>query len=57
MIHIGGSLRQATAVSTNVGAGSTSPFRSQTFRTRDAIRTGLSANWPTPANITLFGDD
>ena len=57
MIHIGGSLRQATAVSTNVGAGSASRFRSQTFRTRDAIRTGLSANWPTPANITLFGDD
>lgn len=57
LVHVGGSLRQATAVSTNVGAGSASPFRSQTFRTRDAIRTGLSSNWPTPANITLFGDD
>lgn len=57
MFHVGGSLRQATAVSTNVGAGSSSPYRSQTFRTRDAIRTGLSGNWPTPANITLFGDD
>jgi phosphate-selective porin OprO/OprP len=57
MFHVGGSLRQATAVSTNVGAGSSNPFRSQTFRTRDAIRTGLSGNWPTPANITLFGDE
>lgn len=57
MVHIGGSLRQATAVSTAVGAGSTNPYRSQTFRTRDAIRTGLSANWPTPANIFLYGDD
>jgi phosphate-selective porin OprO/OprP len=57
LVHVGGSLRQATAVATNVGAGSSSRFRSQTFRTRDAIRTGLSGNWPTPANITLFGDD
>lgn len=57
LLHIGGSLRQATAVATNVGAGSSTRFRSQTFRTRDAIRTGLSGNWPTPANITLFGDD
>ncbi len=57
LLHIGATLRQATAVSTNVGAGSTNPFRSHQFRTRDAIRTGLSANWPTPANITLFGDD
>lgn len=57
LLHVGLSLRQATAVSTNVGAGSANPFRSHTFRTRDAIRTGLSANWPTPANVTLFGDD
>ncbi|WP_254512323.1 OprO/OprP family phosphate-selective porin [Anatilimnocola floriformis] len=57
LLHIGGSLRQATATSTNVGAGSTTDLRSHQFRTRDAIRTGLSANWPTPANITLFGDD
>ena len=57
LVHVGGSLRQATPVSTNIGTGSTTPFRSQQFRTRDAIRSGLSANWPTPANITLFGDD
>lgn len=57
LVHLGVSLRQATATGTNVGAGSTNPFRSQTFRTRDAIRTGLSTHWPTPANITLFGDD
>jgi phosphate-selective porin OprO/OprP len=57
LLHVGLSLRQATATSTAVGAGSTNPFRTHQFRTRDAIRTGLSANWPTPANITLFGDD
>ncbi len=51
LLHVGGSLRQATAVSTAPGA------RSITYRTRDAIRSGLSGNWPTPANITLFGDD
>ena len=57
LLHVGLSLRQATAVSQNVGATATNEFRSHQFRTRDAIRTGLSANWPTPANITLFGDD
>lgn len=57
LLHLGLSLRQATAVGTNVTGGAATPFRQQQFRTRDAIRTGLSANWPTPANITLFGDD
>lgn len=57
LLHIGGSLRQATAVSTNVGGGSSNSLRYQQFRTRDAIRTGLSGNWPTPANIVLSGDD
>ena len=44
--------RQATAVS-QAGV----PGRIQTFRTRDAIRSGLSADWPVPAGIALFGDD
>ncbi|MFO0902167.1 MAG: porin [Pirellulales bacterium] len=57
LVHMGLSLRQGTAVATNVGAGSSTPFRTITYRTRDAIRSGLSTNWPTPANITLFGDD
>lgn len=51
LLHIGGSLRQATAVGTEPSA------RSMTYRTRDAIRAGASGNWPTPAAITLFGDD
>ena len=57
LVHLGFSARQATAAATNVGSSSTTPLRSQTFRTRDAIRTGLASHWPTPANITLFGDD
>jgi len=57
LLHLGLSLRQATAVGTNVGGGAANPFRTHQFRTRDALRTGLSANWPTPANITLSGDD
>ena len=57
LIHVGGSLRQATAVGNNISGGAVSNARFQQFRTRDAIRTGLSGNWPTPANITLSGDD
>lgn len=53
LFHVGGSVRQATAVGNNF-----TPGRNITFRTRDAIRTGLSVDWPTPANTgTLFGDD
>ncbi len=52
LVHIGISGRQASAVS-QAGV----PGRLQTFRTRDAIRSGLSAGWPVPAGITLFGDD
>lgn len=50
--HVGMSFRQASAVS-QAGV----PGRLQTFRTRDAIRSGLSADWPVPAGIVLFGDD
>ncbi|MBI2480103.1 MAG: hypothetical protein HYV60_16175 [Planctomycetia bacterium] len=58
LLHVGASARQATAVSQAIGSnGSTTVARSHTFRTRDAIRTGLTSNWPTPANITIFGDD
>lgn len=57
LLHVGMSLRQATAVSTNVGGGALGSNRFQQFRTRDAIRAGLSGNWPTPANIILAGDD
>ncbi len=52
LLHVGASGRQSTAVSQ---AGF--PGRFQTFRARDAIRSGLSAGWPTPANITVAGDD
>jgi phosphate-selective porin OprO/OprP len=63
LLHLGISGRQASAmgqggsfyldpVTNQVGQG-----RLITFRTRDAIRTGISADWPTPANITLFGND
>ncbi len=52
LIHLGVSGRQGTAVSQ---AGI--PNRSVTYRARDAIRSGLSAGWPVPAGITLFGDD
>lgn len=58
LIHVGASARQATAVRTNIGgATSLHDIRLQQFRTRDAMRAGLSQNWPTPANITLTGDD
>lgn len=54
LLHVGASARQATAVRQNSNAF---PGRTQTFRTRDAIRSGLASNWPTPAAITMFGDD
>jgi phosphate-selective porin OprO/OprP len=44
--------KQATGVSQ---AGSDG--RVQTFRTRDAIRSGLASDWPVPAGINLVGDD
>ena len=52
LLHVGISGRQATAVQSQ-GV----PGRRQTYRTRDAVRTGLSGDWPVPAGITLFGDD
>ena len=52
LTHVAVSGRQATAVS-QAGV----PGRIQTFRTRDAIRSGLFVNWPIPAGISLFGED
>ncbi len=52
LIHVAISGRQASAVGQ---AGSEARF--QTFRTRDAIRSGLASGWPVPAGITLIGDD
>ena len=52
LLHVGVSGRQASAVS-QTGV----PGRFQTYRTRDAIRSGLSPAWPTPAGITVVGDD
>ncbi len=52
LLHVGVSGRQASAVQ-QAGV----PGRFQTYRTRDAIRSGLSSGWPVPAGITLFGDD
>lgn len=52
LLHVGISGRQGTAVQSQ-GI----PGRRQTFRTREAIRTGLSGDWSVPAGITLFGDD
>jgi phosphate-selective porin OprO/OprP len=47
LLHIGGSVMSQSPVNDRL-----------TFRTRDAIRTGLSVNWPTPANTgTIAGDD
>lgn len=62
LLHLGLSGRQATAYGQagnyyqGIG-GAVGQGRVQTFRSRDAIRTGLSSEWPTPANITLFGDN
>ncbi len=52
VLHIGVSGKQATAVGQ---AGI--PGRVQTFRTREATRSGLSQDWSVPAGINLFGDD
>ncbi len=52
LLHLGLSGRQGTAIS-QPGV----PGRFQTFRTRDAVRSGLSAGWPSPAGITVSGDD
>lgn len=52
LLHVGLSGKQATGVSQAGVNGRVLPFR-----TRDAIRTGLSVDWPQPAAITLFGDD
>lgn len=52
VLHFGIAGKQATAVSQ---AGF--PGRVAVFRTRDAVRSGLSADWPVPAAISLYGDD
>ena len=52
LLHVGVSGREATGVS-QAGV----PGRPFTYRTRDAIRSGLSADWPVPASISLFGDE
>ena len=52
LTHVGLSFRNATGVS-QAGV----PGRIQGFRTRDALRSGLSADWPVPAGISLFGDE
>ena len=52
LLHVGLSGRQASAVSTAGAVGD-----QQVFRTRDAIRTGLSQNWSVPAGVTLYGED
>ncbi len=52
LVHVGLSGRQASAVESQ-GV----PARFTVFRTRDAIRAGLAQDWPSPASITLFGDD
>ncbi|MFM7845783.1 MAG: porin [Planctomycetota bacterium] len=63
LVHVGFSARQASAYSqagayyANANSPGFSSGRIWTFRTRDAVRTGLSADWPVPAGITLFGDD
>jgi phosphate-selective porin OprO/OprP len=45
LVHLGLSARQATTYDDRVR-----------FRTRDAIRAGVSTQWPLPADITVFGD-
>jgi len=52
LVHTAVSGKQATAVSQ---AGF--PGRLQTYRTRDAVRSGLSQDWTVPAGIVLYGDD
>lgn len=47
LFHVGGSVMHATTVDDQI-----------VFRTRDAIRTGLSVDWPVPASTgTIAGDD
>ncbi len=47
LLHLGGSFRQFTTVDNQIR-----------FRTREAVRTGLSTVWPIPADTgTLLGDD
>lgn len=46
LLHIGGSVMEATTIDDEI-----------VFRTRDAIRTGLSVDWPVPASTgNIFGD-
>lgn len=52
LVHVGVSGKQASAVG-QAGV----PGRVQVYRTRDAIRNGLSQFWPVPAGIALYGDD
>jgi len=52
LLHLGVSGKQATAVSQAGVDG-----RVQLYRTRDAVRSGLSQDWPVPAGIALYGDD
>lgn len=52
LFHLGISGKQATAYGMQGLLA-----RNITFRTRDAIRVGLSGDWPVPAGINLFGDD
>ena len=52
VLHVGISGKQATAVGQ---AGL--PGRVQSFRTRDAVRAGLSSDWSVPAGINLYGDE
>lgn len=54
LMHFGVSARQATGVSQ---AGALDGQRLTTFRTRDHVRSGLSADWPVPASISLFGEE
>jgi len=52
LLHLGVSGKQASAV-----RQAASRDRVQTFRTRDAVRSGLSQDWSVPAGISLYGDD
>jgi phosphate-selective porin OprO/OprP len=45
LLHLGFSARQATTYDGRIR-----------YRTRDAIRAGLSTQWPVPADVSLFGD-
>ena len=45
VLHVGVSGRQSTTYDDRIR-----------FRTRDALRAGLSTQWPVPADITVFGD-